>query len=107
MLIRWIKGLAVRGFPISKWALLDSVDQLSKELHLDSKFPGNKPGMKWLQLFLGRHPSISERVVEKLTKIRACVTESDIRNWFSETRQYLEKNKFLDILEDPNSVQPG
>lgn len=62
------------------------------------------PGQTWLKLFLKRNPDITERTVEKLTKVRAKVTERRIREWFEEVEDYLSKENVSDILKDPSRV---
>lgn len=104
MLANWIKGLALRGFPVSRLNLITSVQQIVKDLHLESKFPNGMPGKKWLNLFLQRNPEISDRKPEKLSKVRANVTEQYIRSWFSEVKDYAEKNNLTEVLLDPSRI---
>lgn len=73
MLVNWVKAMAVRGFPVWKEDLLKTVGQITKELNIPNTFSNGIPGRKWLYLFLKRHPSISERTVEKLSRVRANV----------------------------------
>jgi len=42
------------------------------------KFVNNRPGLKWVDLFLERHPEISLRTPQALTSSRADVGEGDI-----------------------------
>lgn len=104
LLENWIKEMAKRGFPIVKWDLLSSVEKIVRELGIQHPFSNGKPGKKWLNLFLNRHPSIAKRVVEKLTTSRASVTEHNLRNWFRETKSLLAEEGLFDILEDPTRV---
>lgn len=104
MLVNWVMGLAQRGFPIYKWDLITSVQQICKELRLPNLFTNDRPGKKWLYLFLKRHPEIARRTVEKLSKVRAVVTERGIREWFQEVDSYLTERKLKSVLEDPTRV---
>lgn len=106
MLANWVKGLATCGFPICKADLLSSVKQIVKDLKIEEKFPKGGPGEKWVNLFLKRHPEIVERKAEKLSSVRATVTEKFIRNWFIEVKQYILENNLNpdEILSDPERV---
>lgn len=104
MLKNWVMAMASRGFPVTKFDLLISVQQIAKDMNLTNLFPNGKPGNKWLALFLKRHPDVSERTVEKLSHVRAIVDEKQIRSWFDEVSNYLEENGWLHILNDPKRV---
>lgn len=71
---------------------------------MPNNFVNGKLGKKWLSLFLKRHPDIAMRTVEKLSQVRACVTEDGIKNWFHEVSVYLEKEDLKDVLNDPSRV---
>lgn len=73
-------AMASRGFPVTKFDLIISVQQITKDMNLTNLFPNGKPGNKWLALFLKRHPDVSERTVEKLSHVRAIVNEKQIRS---------------------------
>lgn len=67
-------------------------------------FRDNRPGKKWFESFLKRHPNLVEKTAENLTKARDGVKETDVINWFQEIEQYLEQNNLKDIVKDPNRV---
>lgn len=67
-------------------------------------FPEGRPGPTWLALFLKRNPEISQRTVEKLSKIRANVTENYIKTWFDEVEGYLRRNNLLAAFSDPSRI---
>ncbi|KAI4463196.1 hth cenpb-type dna-binding domain [Holotrichia oblita] len=100
---QWVVEVAKAGFPITKTALLDTVAKLIKEIR-DTPFINGRPGRKWFQGFLRRHPTISLKSAEKLTGYRGLLTEAQIRNWFAEVFSYLEVNNYCDILEDGSSI---
>lgn len=53
-IVDWIIELAKAGLPINKYDLLDTVAELAKELGIDHRFPGGKPGIRWYLSFLKR-----------------------------------------------------
>lgn len=70
MLAKWVMGLASQGFLITKYNLLTSAQQIAVEMGQAASFPNRKPGIKWLLLFLQRHPEIARQTPEKLSKVR-------------------------------------
>ena len=62
------------------------------------------PGKKWFQNFLLRHPELSCRVSQNLTKSRAILSEVVIRNWFNQIKTYINNEKDVSILEDPRRI---
>jgi len=54
-----------------------------------------------------RHPLISVRTSEHVTTASACVSEKDIKKWFSDIHQYLVDEKLDDILQDPTRLFNG
>lgn len=54
--------------------------------------------------FFQRHPDLSERKPEKLSKVRALVSKEKIQSWFYEVKDYLSENNNVHILSDPNRV---
>lgn len=57
-----------------------------------------------LQLFMKRHPVLSVRTPERVSKARAGITETDIRKWFSNLTFEMEKVQAMDIFQDPSQV---
>lgn len=88
---------AERGFPVDKQELLDTVQSYVKSLHKKTTFKDDRPGRHWYTAFYKRHPELRERVPQYLTQVRAEVSESDLRGWFSEIKQYLEKKNLFDV----------
>jgi len=54
-----------------------------------------------------RHPLISIRTSEHVTTASACVSEKDIKKWFSDIHQYLVDEKLDGILQDPTRLFNG
>lgn len=103
----WVINLAKSGFPIKKSDLLDTVEKILKDANKHDLFEKGRPGQKWYQNFLKRHPEISLREAESVNKARAVVTEESIRLWFWKLRNYLEANYLLDIMEDGDRILNG
>lgn len=57
-----------------------------------------------MDLFLKRHPEISVRNTEVISKARAAVTEEMIHSWFSLLRNHLEEENVTDILKQPSRM---
>ncbi len=68
------------------------------------KFVNNRPGPKWVDLFLQRHPNISLRTPQALTSSRANVGVGDIKEWFRVQKEYLMEKGLLSILDEPERV---
>ncbi|XP_039302911.1 uncharacterized protein LOC120357158 [Solenopsis invicta] len=102
ILVDWLLETCRMGFPITKDVLLNSVKKFVETDNLETPFTNNTPGRKWFENFMKRHPALSMKKAEYLSKTRAAVTEQYIRNWFSEVQILLKDNS--DVLEDPQRV---
>ncbi|KMQ88832.1 tigger transposable element-derived protein 6-like protein, partial [Lasius niger] len=103
-LIRWIIVLGKAGFPVTKDHLLDSVKMLITKVGRETPFTNNRPGRHWYQAFMRRHPEISTRAPQNLSKARALVTEEKIKNWFKEIQLYYIENNFTDVIINPQRI---
>lgn len=106
-LANWVITLAKCGFPVKKIDLLETVEAIVKNTDIESLFKNGRPGQKWYQNFLKRHPMISVREAESVNKARAIITEESIRAWFRDLKNYLTESKNEDILEDPDRILNG
>ncbi|KAG5874870.1 hypothetical protein JTB14_035680 [Gonioctena quinquepunctata] len=107
LLVKRMFHVAKCGFPITKEALLGSVQMLLRQMDRVTPFTNGKPGRHWYELFLKCHPEISQRVTQNLTKARSSVTELKIRGWFSEIQNYIDDNNLADpsdMLLDSNNL---
>jgi len=77
-IVNWILSNAKFGFPVHPEQLKDSVQSVLKESPKQNPFINNRPGIKWFNLFLKRHPEIKKRNAEIISKARAKVTERSI-----------------------------
>lgn len=84
ILADWMLRLSRRGFPVNKRQLLDSVELYLTKNNRKTCFTHNRPGRDWYNRFLKRHPEISIRMSNNVSKYRAAVTEENIRQWFKE-----------------------
>lgn len=104
LLENWILSKAILGFPMHADEVKDSVQRVLKTIQRENPFVDDRPGRKWLKLFLQRHPKISIRNTEIISKSRASVTEAAIRGWFQELHNYLQTENCTDILNDPTRI---
>ncbi|XP_071640828.1 uncharacterized protein [Temnothorax longispinosus] len=93
----WILYLSKRGFPVTKTILVHSVAELVKKLRRETPFTEGRPGRRWLEGFFRRHPQISQRVAQNLSKSRALITESALRAWFDEVEKYWKEKDLMNI----------
>lgn len=100
----WIIKMSRKGFPRKRDDVLDTVQKFLSDNPRKTPFVNNRPGRGWLKAFLKRHPSLSQRTSEGVTKASACVSESDIKKWFQEIRNYLTNENLLDAIQDPQRV---
>lgn len=61
----------------------DAVQKVLKETERTNLFSNDRPGRKWMELFLNRHPKISLKNSEVLSKARAGVAEEVVRVLFA------------------------
>ncbi|XP_031778828.1 uncharacterized protein LOC100680064 [Nasonia vitripennis] len=106
-LVKWILDKARLGFPMHEDEVKVAVKKVLDDEKRDSIFKNNKPGDKWMKLFLKRHPEIKKKQTELISKSRASVTEEKLRDWFKEVRSYLEENNLCNVLERPESIFNG
>ncbi|KAG5891603.1 hypothetical protein JTB14_032546 [Gonioctena quinquepunctata] len=75
LLEKWILSLAKVHHPVNKEQLLDSVSLIVQESKRPNPFANSRPGRKWYDSFIKRHPNLSERVAQNLTPARENVSE--------------------------------
>lgn len=104
---KWLIKMARKGFPRNADDVLETVQKFLIDNPRDTPFVNNRPGTGWLKAFLKRHPILSQRTSEGVTKARACVSESDIKKWFLEIRNYLTSENMLEDIQTPQHVFNG
>lgn len=95
--MKWIFLCHKRGFPITKYQLLESIKHLCDYEKRKIPFINNKPGRSWYDGFLKRHPELSQRIAENVSLNRAQVSEYGIRSWFTEINEYLSAEGLISI----------
>ncbi|KAJ8966061.1 hypothetical protein NQ314_003769 [Rhamnusium bicolor] len=100
----WITAKAKLGFPMHPDEVKNAVQNILKAVKRPNPFKDDRPGEKWLKLFLNRNPEITKRNTEVISKSRAAVTESVIRDWFKDLKMFMKNEKVLDVLEDPSQI---
>ncbi|KAJ8965660.1 hypothetical protein NQ314_003977 [Rhamnusium bicolor] len=104
LLVNSLFHIASCGFPGTKDQLLDNVELLVKNLERPNKFTDGRPGLKWYEGFLARHPELTKRVSQNLTSSRANLSETRIRQWFAEVETYLRGAGYFELTSEPNRV---
>lgn len=107
VLIQWITTAAKAGFPVSKALVLDSVQQLIRELNRKTCFINERPGRTWMKGFLKRNPSVTVRLAENLTVTRGSITRETLLKWYDEVYGYMKAHNYDEILNDPRRVFNG
>lgn len=104
ILEKWLLDMTDRHIPIDKDELLDSVQRIIIDTQRKTPFTDARPGNKWYNLFLKRHPIIAERTAQNLTTARDAVTEEAINGWFKEVESYLKEKQLMEVVKDPARV---
>jgi len=103
-LVKWLIECSKKGFPRRLENIQASVKNFLETSGLQNPFRDNAPGQGWYKSFLRRHPELTERYPEAVTAASSCVTEKDIRKWFEKIYDYLTKENYLHILQDPTRI---
>lgn len=105
LLATWIKAMAKKGMPVEARQVVASVEAIVKSDGRATTFKDYKPGRKWLELFLKRHPDLSLRKPEAVGIARSLVTERAIRNWHGNLKQYIiDETGDATLLDDPKRI---
>ncbi|CAG4939496.1 unnamed protein product [Parnassius apollo] len=94
----WLIEMARKGFPRKSDDVLDTVQKFLTENPRETTFVNNRPGQEWLKAFLKRHPTLTQRTSEGVTKASASLAECDIKKWFQEIRNYRTNENLLLIV---------
>lgn len=99
-LVEWILHLSKTGFGVNKNQLLDSVQKYVNDMGINVPFTDGRPSKHWYKAFLNRHPELSTKMAQNISRRRAAVSEENIRTWFNEVKEYLSSK---DLLQVPGS----
>ncbi|XP_062551536.1 uncharacterized protein LOC134216729 [Armigeres subalbatus] len=103
----WIFDSQRRGFPVTKSNLQDNIKSFLDRNLRENPFINNRPGKKWLKLFMQRRPNVVLRTPEFITSASAKVSPDNIRSWFHKVKAYLAEKYLMHILDDPRRVFNG
>lgn len=62
------------------------------------------PSSGWLVGFYKRHPELSRRKAEHLSKAAVCVSKNNLLNWFDVVEQWLTEKGLVHLLRDPARI---
>lgn len=102
--VEWIIKKAMLDFPMHPEEVFDTKQHFLNSTNRITKFKENRPGRKWLKLFLKRQPAVTKRNAEIISKARVSVKEKDVRNWVSQLQQHLNDESASYILNDTSSI---
>jgi hypothetical protein len=106
-LAEWIILNARMGQPREKNEVTDAARDLSlKNVDPLKRFgtADGRPSDKWYKKFLLRHPRISIRTPQSVTRSSANVSEEDIRRFFSKFQSFLEEEGLSHCMLDPSRI---
>lgn len=107
-LVTWIQRCAKVGDPRTRYQVKKAANSILMKRGIVREKPLTDG---WLKSFMQRHPDISLRTPQLVTKSSACVTEQDIRRFFSYFHAYLEEKNYMHLTLDPtrwlNSDETG
>lgn len=66
-------------------------------LNLENPFKNAIPSRHWYEGFRKRHPEISSKKVQNLSKVRAQVTAEDLKQWFADVQKYRHDHNLLNL----------
>lgn len=106
-LVDWLIECAEMGDPKMKWEILNAAAEIVK-LRNDPKrsFKNDLPTVQWLNGLLQRHPRVSIRTPETISRASAVVSKSNIerfveglQNWL---KQHFSEDDLNELLNDPS-----
>lgn len=101
LLEQWIIEMSRRGLPLNRHNVMDSIQKIINDDGRSTPFKDNRPGSTWYKLFLQRHPLVTERYAESISRSRGALTEGCIRGWFDDAKNFSlikELSMFCTIL---------
>ncbi len=94
--------MAKIGFGRTREELQDTVKKILDAEGKKSSFEDNRPSRGWYYRFLSRHPEISSKTPQALSKQRAMITADAVQKWMDGLRKFiLEEVKDPSLLSDP------
>lgn len=104
-LAEWLIVSSELGDPRTKDDLIHAAAQIRNLRRSSSsrEFKNGSPTVFWVKSFLKRHPQISLRTPESLTRAAAVVPASRITRFFESFKAFLEKENLLHVLARPDA----
>ncbi|XP_062534116.1 uncharacterized protein LOC134203259 [Armigeres subalbatus] len=102
-IVNFIIDKAKAGHPVDEKRAIVHVAEVAKSIGKEAVFKNGIPSRGWFARFMKRHPELSRRTANNLSKTRV-VTELDVRKWFNGIKEYLEKQDNFHILNEPQRV---
>jgi hypothetical protein len=103
ILVEWVLEGAEVADPKNTAQIKNGAWLLSSKYGLNV-FGQKGPSNGWLTRFFARHPILTKRKPEKLSKAAVCVTESNIRNWFDIIEKWLIENNLSYLLNESDRI---
>lgn len=100
---RGVRPIERKMGPLTKQQFFDCVADYVR-CQPENPFKEGRPKEKWFRRFCARHPSISMRVAQNISRARAAVTEENLRKWFEDVQKFCETNSCIEALSDPKRV---
>lgn len=103
-LVSYIITNCRRGHNSSMQEIMDTVKISLDAIGKLEVFPNNRPGYKWLRIFLKRNPRLKFKKYKYISTASCNVTESSTLFWFESTYQKIVKeygDEGLEALKDP------
>ncbi len=95
--------MAKIGFGRTREELQDTVKKILDAEKRQTSFKDNRPSKGWYYGFLERHPEISAKTPQALSKQRAMITQEAVQGWMDGLRTYiLDEVKDPSLLNDPS-----
>ena len=102
-LVKWLLHMSRIAFCQTTDTLLDKVKEIVTALNIPNPFTDNRPSAHWYKLFMSRHPELSQRQPQLLSRERAGVTREGLDTWFEECKEYVD-GKDPTIWNEPNRI---
>uniref|UniRef100_A0A336M977 CSON012225 protein n=1 Tax=Culicoides sonorensis TaxID=179676 RepID=A0A336M977_CULSO len=103
-LVKWIIVCSQRGHPRCGTDVRLAAKKILTAFPRPTRFKNNFPSRKWFSEFVKRHPVLKVRKPAPLSSASACVSEENLRNWWSQLNNYFVKNNLIDILNDGRRI---
>lgn len=98
-LVSWIKFCGRRGDPKSRRDIMTAASEL---MGCEENCSSSQLTDGWFQRFMIRHPDLSSRTPQSVTRASSVVSEADIRKFHAVIYDWLEEESLLHLLNMPD-----